>query len=118
MKKLITSKHLLVTILFFVFSGPAIVSAAVERNGVRTDSMKIIVADLDLSQKDGVETLYYRLKKGANDVCGVKYTQVTGSRIASSKIKQQHRKCYAKTLNNAVQSINNKMLTDLHSSNT
>ena len=118
MNKLITGKQLLAPVLLIVLCGPAIANAAVERNGIRTDAMKITVSDLDLSQREGVETLYGRLKKGANNVCGVKHTQVTGSRIGSSKIKQQHRKCYAKALNNAVKNINNKMLTDLHTSNS
>jgi UrcA family protein len=118
MNKLITGKQLLAPVLFTVLCGPTLASAAVEKNGIRTDSMKITVSDLDLSQREGVETLYSRLQKGADNVCGVKYTQVTGSRVASSKIKQQHRKCYAQALNNAVKNINNKMLTDLHTSNT
>ena len=118
MNKLITFKQLLTPILLVALSSPALTSAAVERNGIRTDAMKITISDLDLSQREGVQTLYNRLKKGANNVCGVKHSQVTGSRIASSKIKQQHRKCYAKALNNAVKNINNKILTDLHTSNT
>jgi UrcA family protein len=118
MNNVITFKQLLTPILLVALSSPALTSAAVQRNGIRTDAMKITVSDLDLSQREGVETLYSRLKKGANNVCGVKHVQVTGSRIASSKIKQQHRKCYAKALNNAVKNINNKMLTDLHTSNT
>ena len=118
MNKLITSRQLLTPILLVALTSPALTSAAVERNGIQTDAMKITVSDLDLSQREGVETLYNRLKKGANNVCGVKHTLVTGSRIASSKIRQQHRKCYAKALNNAVKNINNKILTDLHTGNT
>jgi UrcA family protein len=114
MNNLISAKQLMAPVLLIVLSGPSLATAAVERNGIRTDVTKITASDLDLSQQEGVTTLYNRLKKGANDVCGVKHTQVTGSRVEASKIKRQHKKCYAKALDNAVQNIDNSMLTDMH----
>jgi UrcA family protein len=112
------TRMLLTPILFIILTGPTIVKANVGEVKTNTQATSVSVSDLDLSQKEGVATLYNRLKKGAKDVCGEKHTQVTGSRIASSKIKRQHRKCTVLALDKAVQSINNEMLTDWHTNNS
>ena len=112
------SRFLLTPILFVILTGPTIVNANVDNIGTNTETKRVSISDLDLSQKEGVATLYSRLTKGAKDVCGEKHTQVTGSRIASSKIKRQHRKCTALAIEQAVESINNEMLTVWHTNNS
>jgi UrcA family protein len=118
MKNWFNYKYLMAPILGIILSVPAVATAVATKHGAQTETMKITVSDLDLSQEDGILTLYQRLKTSAGKVCGVKDSHVTGSRIASFKIKRQHKKCSAEALNNAVQSFNNKMLTDLHRNKT
>ncbi len=110
----IKTKQILSPIVCLILSAPLLASAVTSDRGIQTGAMKIVTSDLDLSREEGISTLYNRLQKGASDVCGVRDTQVTGSRIASLKIKRQHRKCSTEALNNAVQSINNEMLSEFH----
>ena len=109
---------LMAPILCIILSVPAVATAVTTKHRTQTETMKVTVSDLDLSQEDGVLTLYQRIKTSAGKVCGVKDSHVTGSRIASLKIKRQYKKCSAEALDQAVQSINNKMLTDLHTNKT
>ncbi len=112
------NKYLLVALLSAFLSVPALTTAAIGKDKTEVKSMKITFSDLDLSREEGIETLYQRLKSGASKVCGTKNTHVTGSRVESSKTKNGFKRCYAKALNSAVQSINNTRLTDIHSNNS
>lgn len=114
----IIKKYLLIALLSTGLSISSLSNAAVNSNNTQTETMKITVSDLDLSQHQGVVTLYNRLKNSAGKVCGSRGDHVTGSRIASSKIKRQFKRCYARALNGAVQSIANDRLTDFHSNNS
>ncbi len=118
MKNWFNYKHLMAAILCFIFSVPAVATAAASKHKTQTQTMTVTVSDLDLSQEDGILTLYQRIKTSAGKVCGVKDSHVTGSRVASLKIKRQYKKCSTKALDQAVQSFNNKMLTDLHANRT
>ncbi len=118
MNNLFAKKYLLVALLGASLSVPAVTTAAVNNDKVQTESMRIEFSDLDLSREEGIKTLYQRLKSSANKVCGTKDVHVTGSRIAASKIKRQFKRCYAKALNGAVQTVNNKGLSDFHTDNS
>ncbi len=108
----------LLPLLFVILAVPTVSIAGVNKGKEQVETISISISDLDLSQKEGIVTLYERLKSSAGKVCGAKDGHVTGSRIASLKIKRQYKKCYARALNGAVQGINNKSLTELHGSNT
>ncbi len=118
MKNRFRCKSLLLPLLLVILAVPAVTLAGVNNGKERVETMSISISDLDLTQKEGIATLYKRLKSSAGKVCGAKDGHITGSRIASLKIKKQYKKCYARALNGAVQGINNKILTELHSSNT
>ncbi|MFT7459772.1 MAG: UrcA family protein [Planctomycetota bacterium] len=114
MKNRFNHKQLLTPFLCLVLSIPGFAFAVVNKDKAEVESMKITFPDLDLSQDEGVVTLYQRLKSNVGKVCGEKDTHVIGSRIAASKIKKEYKKCTALALNNAVKSIDNEKLTKLH----
>ena len=110
-----SKKYLLVALLSVFLSVPAVTIAAVSKDKAQDNSMTITISDLDLSKEAGIESLYQRLKINVSKVCGEKDTHVTGSRIASSKIKKRHKKCSIEAMDRVVKSIDNEKLTKLHS---
>ena len=107
-------KYFLSGVIALVLAVPMMANAAIDNRPESTQSMTLNVSDLDLTQDEGIETLYARLKSNVDKVCGVKNTHITGSRISSSKIKRHHKKCSTESLDRAVKSIDLEGLTDLH----
>jgi hypothetical protein len=71
-------------------------------------SISVSYADLDLSKPAGTQTLYARIKAAARRVCGPvdNYTFVTPSKT--------FRKCYEKSIADAVVQVDRPSLTALH----
>ena len=111
-------KYIFGGLVALILSAPMMASAAIDSRPESAQSMTLNVSDLDLTQDEGIETLYARLKSNVDKVCGVKHTHITGSRISSSKIERHFKKCTADSLNRAVQSINIEKLNNLHQQST
>ncbi len=118
MKTLTTKNTLCIALLSTALTLPAISNATVNDSNRVSESTTLKISDLDLSQEKGVSTLYERLKSTANKVCGSKDTHVIGSRVESNKFRRDYKRCYARALNGAVNSINNARLTKMHSDNS
>ena len=110
-----SKKYFIVALLSVFLSVPAVTVAAVSNDKAQAESITITISDLDLSHDAGIVTLYQRLKDNVSKVCGEKDTHVTGSRVASSKIKKRHKKCSIEAMDRVVKSIGNEKLTKLHS---
>ena len=77
-------------------------------NDAPTQSLRIIVSDLDLNKSSDVATLYARIRSAASQACGTDV--VTGSRLPSTS-KQ---KCMNEAVDGAVSQINNPSLSAYH----
>lgn len=71
----------------------------------QTQSMRLVVNDLDLTKSADVATLYNRIRSAASQACGTDV--VTGSRLPSGSKKQ----CMNDAVNGAVSQINNPSLS-------
>ena len=89
-------------------------SAAVNTSPQTDYSMILNISNLNLSQDQGIETLYARLKTNVKKVCSVKQTDVIGSRITSATVERYQRKFSVASLERAVQAINLEKRTNLH----
>lgn len=118
MNRQTTKNTLCIALLSTALTLPAISNASVNDNKSVNESATLKISDLDLSQEKGVATLYERLKSTANKVCGSKDAHVTGSRVESSKFRRDYKRCYARALNGAVNSVNNARLTEMHNDNS
>ena len=118
MKTATNNKALLVAVLSSTLVLPAISNAAVNNNHLETESATLKISDLDLNQEKGIVTLYERIKSTANKVCGSKDTEFTGSRVEASKYRRDFKRCYARALNGAVNSVKNERLTEFHKNNS
>ncbi|NKB39393.1 MAG: UrcA family protein [Gammaproteobacteria bacterium] len=110
MNNLNTRKQFIALALGVAISVPAI-STAATMTSANNDINPITVsfADLNLSQDKGVETLYSRLKAGAKQSCGT----VSARQL---NLFRSTKECAETALTDAVDSIGNKKLTELHSS--
>jgi UrcA family protein len=72
-------------------------------------SVRVPAYDLDLSRSNDVQTLYTRLQRAAKQVCGSAGDQ---RNISAS---EGWRKCYYNALRNAVESVDNPELNNMHS---
>ncbi len=77
-------------------------------NEAPTQSLRIVVSDLDLNKSSDVATLYARIRSAAAQACGADV--VTGSRLASTSKKQ----CMTDAINGTVSQINNPSLSAYH----
>lgn len=77
-----------------------------------TYSMKVKFDDLDLSRKAGAQTLYDRLRSAARRVCAADHSSALIPLIRSEN------RCFAESLQRAVEDIDNQILTALHEQRT
>ncbi len=96
-------------LLCVLFSIPAASMAASMTNDENSNSITVSFADLNLSQEEGVKTLYGRLKLAARQSCGSADTR-------DLQRFRLNRKCIETALANAVERIDNEQLKQLHSS--
>ncbi len=88
--------------------GQAWMVSAARAENAPTQSLRIVVSDLDLSKSSDVATLYARIKSAAVQACGADV--VTGSRLPSGSKKQ----CTSQAVDGAVSQINNASLSAYH----
>ena len=111
MKKTIFRKSFVVVSLAAVLALPAVASAGNNAN-VENTSVKVSFADLDISNADGLNTLYKRLQNASKEACGsIAYTQEKNLSALT-----RNKACYQETLSSAVEKVDNDSLRDLHSS--
>ena len=115
MKNLSIYKLILTAFAVVVLVFPAVSSAVMTSRNVETEQTTVTASDLNLARQEGIVTLYKRLKHAAVDVCGKDLHHSTAPRFASLEVKSRYNKCVDDALENAVQSINNQSLTELHS---
>lgn len=89
---------------------PAIAGATPDINAKGHAAVRVSFADLDLSSKSGLQTLYGRLKAASYSVCG------TQSLFEAGSIDQlvENRRCFSKALSKAVAKFDNEQLNDIH----
>lgn len=102
-------QKLLTLALVTTFAVPAISTAATMNPGRNVNPIIVSFADLNLTQDEGVETLYSRLKVGAKQSCGT----VSARQL---NLFRSTKECVKTALNKAVESIDNEKLSELHSS--
>ena len=95
--------------LITAFAAPAISTAATINSDRNTNPVTVSFADLNLTEDKGVETLYGRLKVGAKQSCGT----VSARQL---NLFRSNKECLETALTDAVESINNEKLSELHSS--
>ena len=106
---IINKQKLLTLALVTTFAVPAISTAATMNTGSNVNPVTVSFADLNLTQDKGVETLYSRLKAGAKQSCGT----VSARQL---KLFRTNKECLKTALTDAVESIDNEKLSELHSS--
>ena len=99
----------MVAVVFSVLGAPGIVLATTS-NSFEDAEVTVSYADLNLGNEAGVQALYRRLKRASEEVCGVTSFKNTGSVPQMQRAKQ----CFRETLTNAVESIDNDLLTRIH----
>ena len=111
MKQTTTFNAITATLVFFVLGAPATVLANTSGSH-ENNTATVMYADLNLGNEAGVKVLYSRLKHASKDVCGVASILMSGT---LSRI-QQSQQCYRETLTQAVEKIDNDLLTRIHAS--
>jgi UrcA family protein len=106
---ILNKQKILALALITSFAVPAISTAATMNQGRNSNPVTVSFADLNLSQDKGVETLYSRLRAGAKQSCGT----VSARQL---NLFRTNKECVNTALTDAVESIDNEKLTDLHSS--
>ena len=107
-------KHMSFTVALLcgLLSLPAVATTGIlaEKSGDFT--VTVPAADLNLSDQQGVEKLYRRLKSAARQICGSHSLRGAGS-LELSRLNKQ---CYQEALDSAVLKVDNDKLTELHTS--
>ena len=101
----------MVAVVFSVLGAPGIVLATTS-NSLEDAEITVSYADLNLGNEAGVQALYRRLKRASKEVCEVTSSENNGSVSQMQRAKQ----CFRNTLTNAVESIDNDLLTRIHAS--
>ncbi len=110
-------RSLVATFVVIVLSGPAVVQAAGTISYIEVGKASVSYADLDLESEEGVRVLYRRLKRASSNLCSATPPKVAGSVVANiylDRNPQETRQCYQESLSNAVDKIDNEILTRIH----
>jgi len=91
---------------------PAVATKEIVSDKADDFAITVPVADINLSNKYGVEKLYQRLQTAARQICGSRDARTAGS-LHQSRLNQQ---CYVEALDSAVNEIDNRILTEIHTS--
>ena len=111
MKQTRTFNAITATLVFFVLGASATVLANTSGSH-ESNRATVAYSDLNLRNEAGVKVLYSRLKRASKKVCGVASILMSGT---LSQI-QQSQHCYRETLTEAVENIDNDLLTRIHAS--
>ncbi len=106
-------KSLVATFVVIGLSGPAVVQATDTISYFEVGKASVSYADLNLESKEGVRVLYRRLKRASNELCSATPPQVAG-RVSNFYLLQETPQCYREALSNAVDKIDNEILTRIH----
>ena len=79
--------------------------------GYEVVTRRVSYADLDLTRKEGVETLYSRIRVAANEVCDLTNSRLVGRLVMANRCKQE-------AIGRAVEDANLAELTTFHLSMT
>jgi UrcA family protein len=79
--------------------------------GLTGPSVKVRYGDLNLSNPEGVARLYARIRRAAGVVCGT----AGGPTVDASRFRKD---CRTKAIDDAVKSVNNRILTAMHQQKT
>jgi UrcA family protein len=104
-------KSLLATIVVVALGAPAIASADATSE-LQGKSVKVSYADLNMGKQEGAKTLYRRLQQASKQACDVRSLQQEGSLKRLGEAKQ----CYNDALSEAVEELDNELLTKIHNS--
>jgi len=109
MTKLFDMKYVSAAVVLAVcLNIPASLMAAPHKNG--QSNVTVTMSDLNLSSMEGNRALYQRLVTAANEVCGKDQFYVT----RNISVLMYAEQCIDETVDNAVETINNPILTALH----
>ncbi len=103
------NRNLLFTILFSISFYVPMASAMIHQEG--DNAVRVTFAELDISQKEGVEVLYQRIKTAARRVCGA-----DDHRTRSLSTQHAAKECFNNAVDNTVNKIGNPNLDALHNS--
>lgn len=73
-----------------------------------TQSVKVRFADLNLAHAEGIEELYRRIRRAARTVCAVQAAP------SDWRSKRAVKECEQLAIANAVDAVNNELLTAMH----
>ncbi len=109
-------KSLAATFVVIVLSGPAVVQAAGTISYFEVGKASVSYADLNLENEESVRVLYRRLKRASRKLCSATPPRVAGSVPILFEIgkPQETSRCYREALSNAVDKIDNEILTRIH----
>jgi UrcA family protein len=79
--------------------------------GLTHASVKVRYGDLNLSNPEGVARLYARIRRAAGVVCGMAGGPTVG-------ISRSRNTCRTNAIDNAVRSVDNRILTAMHQQKT
>lgn len=103
-------RKILVTVTVAALAFPAIAGATPQVKDNNRAAVRVSFADLDLSNKAGLRTLYGRLRAASNSVCGSRSLTEAGSldQLVVNK------RCFRKSLSKAVAKFDNENLNEIH----
>ena len=104
-------RSLLATIIVVALGVPTI-AAADAKSDLQGISVKVSYADLNLEKQEGAKALYRRLQQASRQACDVRGMRNAGSTRRIAETKQ----CYRESLSNAVEALDNELLTNIHNS--
>jgi UrcA family protein len=109
MKESKVFKSLVASFIIIVLSSPAVVLADTSSRLV-TNKCTVSYADLNLENDESVRVLYRRLQQASREMCDVASPRLPGYLHLLSEARQ----CYRDSLSNAVDKIDNEVLTRIH----
>ena len=110
MSKFNLQKYGLSVLVCALCVAPLIATAAIRQGAPDVRTISVPIADLNLSKSTDVATLFRRLQRAADKVCGSRTLISAGS----LKQRQLNQRCYSESLSSAVREIGIAELDELH----
>jgi len=104
-------RKLLIAVAIMVLGIPAIASATPYVGGAERVVIRVLYADLNLSNEAGVATLYRRIQSATMAVCG---PQRSFREAGSQQQLRYNKQCYGDFLSKIVGKFNNPLLDRIH----
>jgi UrcA family protein len=103
-------RKILMAAAVIVIGVPAIASATPHVNLLGDDVAKVSYSDLDLTIEAGLVTLYKRLQRASDAVCGARSL----GRAGSLRQLRRNQECYSDVLSNSVAKFDSTRLDRIH----